>query len=88
MPPNTVYVGRPTLWGNRYTVGTWSNKLGRPVATLAEAVQLYREIIWGDPAEPHMTAYVRERLRGKNLACWCALGAPCHADVLLELANR
>jgi hypothetical protein len=27
-------------------------------------------------------------LRGKNLACWCALDQPCHADVLLELANR
>ncbi len=26
-------------------------------------------------------------LRGKNLACWCKLDAPCHADVLLELAN-
>jgi len=25
-------------------------------------------------------------LRGKNLACWCALDEPCHADVLLELA--
>jgi hypothetical protein len=29
-----------------------------------------------------------EGLRGKNLACWCQPGAPCHADVLLELANR
>lgn len=28
------------------------------------------------------------KLRGKNLACWCALDAPCHADVLLDLANR
>ena len=27
-------------------------------------------------------------LRGKNLACWCAPGAPCHADVLLDLAKR
>lgn len=27
-------------------------------------------------------------LRGKNLACWCPLDQPCHADVLLELANR
>ena len=27
-------------------------------------------------------------LRGKNLACWCPLDAPCHADVLLELANQ
>ena len=27
-------------------------------------------------------------LRGKNLACWCAIGSPCHADILLELANK
>lgn len=29
-----------------------------------------------------------EKLRGKNLACWCPLDQPCHADVLLELANQ
>jgi hypothetical protein len=28
-----------------------------------------------------------EKLRGKDLACWCSLDKPCHADVLLELAN-
>ncbi len=27
-------------------------------------------------------------LRGKNLACWCEAGEPCHADVLIEIANR
>jgi hypothetical protein len=27
-------------------------------------------------------------LRGKNLACWCRAGTPCHADVLLEVANE
>jgi hypothetical protein len=31
---------------------------------------------------------VRRDLRGKNLACWCPLDGPCHADVLLEVANR
>ncbi len=30
---------------------------------------------------------IRKELRGKNLACWCRLDQPCHADVLLELAN-
>lgn len=30
---------------------------------------------------------VRRELRGKLLACWCKPGAPCHADVLLEVAN-
>ena len=35
----------------------------------------------------------RERLRGRDLACWCPIEDehgnrfPCHADVLLELAN-
>ena len=38
---------------------------------------------------PRRTALVAAlpTLRGKNLACWCALDRPCHADVLLELAN-
>lgn len=31
---------------------------------------------------------VLPQLRGRNLACWCPIGAPCHGDVLLELANR
>ena len=28
-----------------------------------------------------------EPLRGRDLVCWCPLDKPCHADVLLELAN-
>lgn len=31
---------------------------------------------------------VKRELRGKNLACWCPLDQPCHADVLLEIANK
>jgi len=84
MPPNTVKVDRTTMWGNRWQVGTHSNRLGRPVATVEEAVALYRALAWPDP---HHKAWVREWLGGKNLACWCALDKPCHADVLLELAN-
>ena len=30
---------------------------------------------------------VREHLRGRDLACWCPLDEPCHADVLLAVAN-
>ena len=51
----------------------------------AEAVEWFRWYVstW----TPGHVAKVREELRGKNLACWCALDAPCHADVLLELAE-
>jgi hypothetical protein len=82
MPEGAVYVGRPTVWGNRYIVGEPGTGLG-VVATVAEAVEGFRRM-W---SEPHQLAYIREQLRGKDLACWCRLGQPCHADVLLELAN-
>jgi len=85
MPPNTVYVGRPTMWGNRWQIGTHSNLLGRAVQTLEEAVLCYRTLMW---PEAHHHAWVRENLRGKNLACWGAIDQPCHGDVLLEIANR
>jgi hypothetical protein len=85
MPPNTVYVGRGSKWGNPYIVGTEmvTGPHGDPrePMTAAEAVALYREYV-----EQH-ACIVDEHLRGRNLACWCALDQPCHADVLLELAN-
>ena len=38
--------------------------------------------------ERRRAAAAREELRGKNLACFCPLSEPCHADVLLEVANE
>lgn len=37
--------------------------------------------------EPPSIAYVKSMLKGKNLACWCSLDKPCHADILLKIAN-
>lgn len=31
--------------------------------------------------------WVRDELRGRDLACWCSLDRLCHADVLLRIAN-
>ena len=88
MPPNTVKVDRSTKWGNPFVVGTHG--------TRAECVDLFTKLLGGylclsvgDPRKQQ--AYVdmarrdRAELKGKNLACWCPLGAPCHADVLLQL---
>jgi len=88
MPVNTVYVGRPTIFGNpfdlRYEQG------GR-----TEAVKKYE--LWlsseGDKLFPRLAqrrVKLLEQLsilKGKNLACWCSSDQPCHADVLLKLAN-
>ena len=80
MPEEAVYVGRPTKWGNPFKVGREGD---------AEmCVALYRrmvteENIWTMPNKQG----IKDELRGKDLACWCALDKPCHADVLLEIAN-
>lgn len=93
MPENTVSVVRPGRWGNPFVIGETypiveADGTGEPIGestieNAGDAVAAFRPWCeetmaqWGD----------LEPLRGKNLACWCALDAPCHADVLLELAN-
>lgn len=140
MPENTVYVGRPTVWGNpfkyRAEIGglvrygprhherfgrDWDHegRISRAGnrhdmwfkeddvvetyvrwATRAELVELYR-LTLTDPTPGMRSAYpsrqgrfvkvdvlnIRAELAGRNLACWCPLDQPCHADVLLEIAN-
>jgi hypothetical protein len=117
MPENTVYVGRPSLWGNPWTPAEAHAQTGfDPSMTrrdkAALAVDLYRhelehfglltdyDYVVGTPrwyqvqrdvvasGARNMGEYAAIALRGKNLACWCPLDQPCHADVLLELANR
>jgi hypothetical protein len=123
MPPDAVYVGRPTKWGNPFdfqdpafcwaalSFGCRADPAGRHEAS----VRAHRA--WIDPPFGRQTIRMREQpklvgkkgaiglgppieagaapskrdivaeLRGKSLACWCRLDQPCHADVLLELAN-
>jgi len=76
MPANTLYVGRGTQWGNPYPVKYWG---------LKESLRLYEEYI-NDSIKAKMVDL--SELRGKNLACWCKLDKPCHADILLKLANK
>jgi hypothetical protein len=102
MPPNTVSVCRPGIFGNpfpsdisgpedavdrfkRWAVGNMS---------ALEMSQSSRADRWSGGNQSISLVTVRSwlrdelpKLRGKNLACFCALDAPCHADVLLELAN-
>jgi hypothetical protein len=49
-----------------------------------QAVQYYKKYRSLYPLKQNQL----ERLKGKDLACWCKEGQPCHADILLELANK
>ncbi|HLE79913.1 MAG TPA: DUF4326 domain-containing protein [Dehalococcoidia bacterium] len=85
MPVGAVYVGRGSKWGNPY----------KEIPTTYEYGLLCRIEHRGRTSEDILSDYRRYtlprlpvvELRGKNLACWCPLTQPCHADILLEIAN-
>lgn len=101
----TIYVGRPTKWGNpfrltpdgwimyyssgRHILNPWVLYSATGGFTNQDIVELYEQWIKGklklrtlpEPPDP-------SELKGKNLSCWCNLNEPCHADVLLEFANK
>lgn len=84
-----VNVARLGKWGNPFKVGDPFNVVSgdgcftrRSPMTAAEAVDKFRRLECG----PTRSANIARELRLKNLACWCAPGDACHADVLLALS--
>ena len=81
-----VYVGRPSKWGNRYEVGVIVPAASDlPIPNRETAKILYEDLVIR--YDRVLEAEIILELRGMNLACWCPLDEPCHADVLLEIAN-
>jgi len=78
-PENTVVVARPTKWGNPHRVD-------QSFESRREAVRRYEDDLLAGRLRVS-TDDVRRELVGHNLACWCSLDGPCHADVLLRIAN-
>ena len=100
-PEGVIVVARPSKWGNPFRVQEYEDQYGWYVTdggalisiggegyfptydeARADAVREFRHWLnlgmdYPDPTE----------LAGHDLACWCPLDRPCHADVLLEIAN-
>ena len=89
MPENTICVDRGTKWGNPYIVGKHGSR--------EYCVELFANLFLGfivisagkETYENAINYPVKKinELKGKNLACWCPLDKPCHADILLKIAN-
>jgi hypothetical protein len=92
MPENAVKVDRSTKWGNPFVVGKDGTRddcvelhrilLTRGFACLTCKAEIDAQLDYRSYVASHIN-----QLRGHDLACWCPLDQPCHADVLLELAN-
>lgn len=94
-----VYVGRPGKFGNPFKV---TGEPGRWVLVVLDSpsqdaifnekhkaleccVGCYQEYISHEHNAGRVNVF---DLKGKNLSCWCKIGEPCHADILLKLANQ
>jgi hypothetical protein len=91
MPPNTVYVGRGSKWGNPFVVDRDGD--------VKECLRLYSAVMMPythQPPHNDLASFMisqanleamKLELKGKNLACWCKEDEPCHGDLLLRWAN-
>ena len=101
MPFDAIYVGRPSRWGNPWRVVAvdfaWEvRRTGqRAVTRHADKVWASRAAVqaFTDSLTVEDRAAARYELAGHDLVCWCPLRDadgqpwPCHADVLLRIAN-
>ena len=97
-PEGTIYVGRPTIWGNPFQ----AKKFGH-----TKSVNLHRRWINGNIGalilgrlgftSEEIDSLTRWRARllprlhelvDKPLQCWCSTKAPCHADTLMKTAKQ
>lgn len=99
-PPGAVYVGRPSKWGNPFVIGVHGDrdkvvKLFRILAThiatpwwqQGETLSIDFQDAAANQWKLTFTEDDIRELKGKDLVCWCA-PKPCHADILLKLANE
>lgn len=96
MPEGAVKIDRTTIWGNPFIVGPQGSSI---LCVYNYAMMLSgflcvsvsgecrerqaKALAWLKTQAPGFAA-----LKGRDLACWCKPGDPCHGDLLLFLANR
>ena len=95
---NYKVVSRPSRFGNPFTIADCLDD--DPGLTRADAqarcVRLFQDWLNGEYVASGLELQQRRRwilehvgdLAGKSLACWCKIGEPCHADVLLAAAAK
>ncbi|MFL0393527.1 DUF4326 domain-containing protein [Streptomyces albus] len=96
-PEGAIYVGRGSRWGNPYRITRRGNHwhvchddgVNEPAfdsetGARTAALKAYRAYLLDDA---ELARAARRELAGRDLMCWCPLDRPCHAGVLLEIAN-
>lgn len=102
LPSNTVSVTRGTKFGNPFKVGESLKMVQDQIISYSDLTEaeIWDDVITQEIAVRLFKTYLHwtytgriiyeeaKDLKGKNLACYCSLDKPCHADILLEIANE
>ena len=81
MPPKTLYVGRPSRWGNPYQITA--------TASRADVVAQFKSAFWAGELDGITPATIRAAAAGYDfIACWCRLDKPCHADEYIRAIKQ
>lgn len=80
IPVGAVYVGRPSKWGNPFSMRSEQDR-----DSVCDAYERWLERVFQQ--DPAARDRLKAQLRGKDLVCWCA-PRRCHADTLLRIANE
>ncbi|MFE0177971.1 DUF4326 domain-containing protein [Streptomyces sp. NPDC059002] len=86
-PASCIYVGGGTRYANPFRTDHPSPSGYRSSMTAQEGVHLFDAMLRGPVGRYYAERFARS-LYGLDLMCTCPLDTPCHADVLLRLANR
>ena len=84
LPPDIVYIGRPSSWGNRWM--TSSGTLSQEDTVALHRIDLYTELT----KDPFYLEKIRQELDGHDLACWCKQKhtlVACHGDNYLHILS-
>lgn len=97
LPENTVYCGRPTIFGNPYKPADYIEPVirmtgcgDRDIYYVSKLARLYCLLDYKAYLDkrPDLKEKMRQELKGKNLACFCSLNQECHVDLILRIANE
>jgi hypothetical protein len=82
LPPGTIYIGRPSIYGNAYSSA--SGKYTKEECIALHRMDLYHALI----KDPSYFSRLRTDLEGRDLACWCKQSkrmVGCHGDTYLHI---
>lgn len=85
LPAHAVVVARPSKWGNPFKAADMPGS--SDADRRRRAVERFERWLHRSVEGTRLLGAARRELKGKSLGCWCRLDQPCHAEILLQVAN-